>query len=194
LAVTRILDQYPHASVEIFDGSYRELLDELRHGRIDLIVGALRDPAPTREIVQEPLFVDRLSVILGPHHPLAGRPELSDADIARLDWIVSRKGTPARRQFEEFLRRRNLPVPDNVIECGSLVAVRGLLSHGLRATLLSERQVSYELRHGLLARAGQPMAGTERTIGLTWRAQDRPTPMQAAFADLLRTISLGQVS
>lgn len=54
-------------------GPYDDLLGGLRRGEIDFILGALRDPAPIADVVQERLFDDRLMVLDGNRHPLVGR-------------------------------------------------------------------------------------------------------------------------
>ncbi len=188
-AITRLLARYPGVRLRLVDGPYPELLHELRSGRLDFIVGALRIPPPA-DIRQESLFTDSLSLVVRPGHPLRGITKLAAADLADLDWILPPDGTPGRKLFEDFCRSVELGPPRHVIECSSLVAVRGLLLQSDRVALLSRAQVGFEVESGQLAVLGDPLPHTARPIGLALRSDWRPTQAQAAFLDLLRELSL----
>lgn len=185
-AVNRLLNEFPETRVRIVDGPYEEQLLALLQGQLDVIVGALRNPAPSTEIVQESLFNDPLSIVVRPGHRLLARPAASARELSELDWIAPRGNTPAREAFVSFFRLEGLPVPEHVIECSSLVATRGLLLESDRAALLPARQVELELGAGLLAVMPRPLAGSTRAIGLTLRRGWKPTSVQTRFLQLLR--------
>ncbi len=71
-------------------------------------------------------------------------------------------------------------------ECGSVITIRQLLIQGDYLTLLSADQVAVELEAGWLVKVGSAPGDVKRTIGLTVRADWRPTPMQAAFVSALK--------
>jgi len=184
-AVTRLLNRFPDARLQIIDGPYNELLDGLIHGRVDCIVGALRPGAPTPGIIQEQWFLEPLSIILRPGHPLlAQTPDA--AALAALSWVVPREGTPARNSFNAFFAAAGLPPPRHVVECSSLVAARGLLRQSDRGAIFSHSQVRYELETGQLAALGDQLPGSERPIGMTTRQDWHPTQLQSAALDALR--------
>lgn len=184
-AVTRLLERYPDVRLRIVDGPYAELLHELRSGQLDCIIGALRFPPPP-DVRQEPLFTDSLSLVVRPGHPLFRQDEVTPKDLAALDWVLPPAGVPTRRHFEAFFESVGLAAPRRVIECSSMVAVRGLLQRSDRATLLSLAQVGYDIETGQLAVLGAPLPQTARPIGLALRADWRATLAQGAFLDLLR--------
>ncbi len=185
-AITRLLRTHPSARVRVADGSYDELLHALLNGRIDLIVGALRNPSPSRQLVQEALFDDALSIVVRREHPLLRRDTPDAAELADLGWILPREGTPARDHFTAYFVERGVKPPSTYIECGSLVATRGLLMKSDRAALLSVRQARVDIDSGQLATLTDPLPGTARPIGLTYRKDWQPTAVQAAFVDELR--------
>jgi DNA-binding transcriptional LysR family regulator len=190
-AVTRLLQVLPGVAVRIVDGPYRELLHALRHGQIDMIVGALRTPSPAADITQEPLFRDPLAIVVRPGHPILGGSAPSLEVLARLDWIVPIEGTPARRNFTDLFAARGVAPPARLIECSSQVAIRGLLLRSDRAALLSASQVEFETSAGQLTVLPMTLPGAEREIGLTTRADWRPTSAQARFLDIIRdTVSI----
>lgn len=190
-AVTQLLAEYPDARVSIVDGPYEELLDMLLHGRIDMIVGALRQPAPVRDIQQIKLFDDPLAVVVRVGHPLltdSCADNLTLEHIASLPWIAPRNNTPARRRFRKLFANNKLEPPAQLIECSSSAATRSLLLQSDRVALLSIRQVLPEIRLGLLATL--PMSlDVSRSIGFTLRENWEPTRVQGRYLEILESLS-----
>lgn len=174
----------PRSTVEVFEGAWRDLVESLRDGAIDLMVGALRDPAPAG-LVQEPLFEDSLTIVGRAAHPLAGTPDPTLAELAAHGWIVGQRGAPLRRQWERLFT--GCALPPAPIECGSVIVIRGLLCDSDLLTLLSPDQIALEVRAGLLAPIGAPLGHGVRTIGITTRADWRPARLQRHFIDAVRT-------
>jgi DNA-binding transcriptional LysR family regulator len=188
-AITRLLSAYPDARVSILDGPYVEQLHALRYGEIDWLIGALRDPSPTADVVQEPLFDQPLAVVVRPGHPLLSAPPPAIEDLAKLEWIAPRPLAPARRFFDEFFERNGSRTPNRIIECSSLVATRGLLLKSDRAALLSPMQVREDVGAGEMAVLVDEIPQSSRTIGITTRQNWEPTMVQAAFSDIVRDLA-----
>src|SRR3546814_14066143 len=93
-AVMALHRQWPDATIEIVEGSHAELLEPLRDGALDLMIGALREVAPA-DLVQAPLLKDRPVVVASAGHPLAGR-EPTTADLTPCPWANAPRGTPLR--------------------------------------------------------------------------------------------------
>lgn len=202
-AVLRFLKAAPGHTVEILDGPYDTLLGALRRGEADVLVGALRHPAPA-DVVQEHLFDDPLAIVLRAGHPLLGKRRgrkraagklasvarglrsVSAAELARYAWVAPRAGSPLRAQYNALFHAAGLPVPQGAVECNSWVAARSLLLASDRLMLLSARQVHQELQAGLLAVLPHPAGEVTRDIGLTLRRGWVPTAQQAALLEELR--------
>lgn len=176
----------PEHGISILDGPYESMLGALRRGLADVLVGALRDPIPSEDIVQEHLFDDPLAIVVGAQHALArgGTPTL--AALARFPWIAPRRESPLRRHFEALMSRLDLTRTVAPIECNSLVAARSLLIASDRVMLLSEHQVQHELTTGQLVALPHPFGPVTRSIGLTVRRDWRPTEVQALLVEGLR--------
>ena len=184
-AIAAFLRDQPQAAVTIVEGSHAELVGPLRDGEIDLMLGALRDPA--EDLVQHPLFRDRPVILGRAGHPLRGATPPSAHDLAAYDWVVPPEGTPLRGQWRQLFIGSGVEPPRVAIECGSVIVVRQLLVQSDILTLLSPDQVAVELEAGWLAEIGAAPGGPSRLIGLTTRAAWRPTPLQrrliAAFEE-----------
>ncbi len=170
------------------DGPYDEQLKSLLHGRIDLIIGALRYPAPSPGVVQEQLFSDPLCIVTRAEHPLTKNTDLAPAQLQALRWVAPRPGTPARDVFASYFNNAGIAQPETVIECSSLASIRGLLMNSDLVALLPRKQVEFDLATGSLAISPQPLSGTSRDIGLTYRKTWVPTTLQQRFSNQIRAV------
>jgi DNA-binding transcriptional LysR family regulator len=187
-AIACFTAEYPRVRIDVVEGSWRELIDPLLDGVLDITVGALRDQPPpgSRQI---PLFVDKLVVIGRSGHPLAAQRAPSLDALANYPWIVGQLGTPLRSQWERLFGTR--PLPRAPVECGSVMVIREILRDSDFLTLLSPDQVALEISAGILTTIGPPLAESSRTIGITTREDWRPTTAQARFLALIETTSSG---
>ncbi|MCB1361080.1 MAG: LysR family transcriptional regulator, partial [Rhodobacteraceae bacterium] len=181
----------PTMPLAVLDGPYDDLLAGLRRGEIDLLIGALRDPAPVADVVQQALFTDDLVLVARPGHPLVGpsRPEL--ADLARHPWVLPREGTPSRAHFERFVA----PVPPEgrpaVIESSSPILMRELLGMTDHIGCISRLQAGAEIALGVVVPLPVRLPGSMRPIGITLREDWLPTAAQDQFVAILRQVGQG---
>lgn len=190
-ACDALLKEAAGVQLRLVDAPYGELLRGLRYGELDLLIGALRDPLPADDIVQEPLLDDHLAVMAGPQHPLAGRQDLSLEDTLVYPWIAGPKDTPAGAYLYRALGIGGMDRTPVSVVSSSMVLVRGLLTRGDYLTLLSPRQAAWEVSQGRMVPLDLPLPDSARRIGLTTRAGWMPTPTQARFLDLVRAAAAG---
>jgi DNA-binding transcriptional LysR family regulator len=179
---------HPDVRIAISEGSFGELIEPLRDGDLDVVVGALRHPAPGHDVEQEALFRDRPVIIARVGHPLSGKVPTM-AELAVYPWIVSPEGTPLHSRWREMFEQANLPLPRVPIECNSVIVIRQLMQTSDFLSLLSPDQVALELATHWLQRIADAPEGLTRMIGLMTRTGWRPTQIQAAFLEQLRRAS-----
>lgn len=180
-AIALLLRAAPSATTSVVDGSWRELIEPLQDGVIDLMIGALRDPVPAG-LDQRPLFADKLAIVARAGHPLAGH-NPDTAVLAQHPWIIGHQGTPLRQSWQAMFA--GYETPRAPIECGSVMTIRRLLLDSDLLTLLSPDQVALEISSRALTLLGPPLAGATRSIGLITRTGWRPTRVQQLLVDLL---------
>jgi molybdate transport repressor ModE-like protein len=185
LAIARFHARRPAARIEVEEGPHAELIERLRDGRLDFLIGALRQPSPGPDVAQEALFDDRLVIVAGRGHPLARGGASSLETLSSYPWVVARPGAPLLRVWQALFEDAGVLVPDAPVTCGSVMLIRGLLAESDFLTLLSPHQIGGQ---GDLVAIGDPIEKTRRPIGLTTRADWRPAPAQLHFITLLREI------
>jgi LysR family transcriptional regulator, regulator for genes of the gallate degradation pathway len=184
-AVVALSQKYPDATIGVLDGTYEDLLLGLETGAIDLLIGALRGKMSQISLTQKRLFEDKLAIVARKGHPLSGQGTITQEDLAKSRWVLPRRETPTRKLFQKLVGEGDADGPRGVIETGSLVALRGILTQSDYLTIISPHQVYYELQSGLLDVLPVSLNGSERPIGLTTRTDWQPTALQADFLRVL---------
>lgn len=182
--VSAFCAQNPDARVKIIEGAFHELIEPLRDGEIDLMVGALRDPKLDPEISQRLLFFDRPAIVGRRGHPALESERSLDA-LAQYSWVLPPHHTPLRQQCEAMFKDAGLTVPHVPVECGSAITIRQILLESNFLTVLSPEQLALELKAGVLELIASTPPNFKRSIGLSTRKDWRPTPLQGMFIDLL---------
>lgn len=185
-ALAAFIAQAPRAEIDVVEGSWQELIDPLRDGQIHVMIGALRENPVPFDLLQETLFVDRLSIVGRAGHP-ALQAETGLADLAHYPWIIGRDHTPLRAHWQKMFK--DYPSMAAPIACGSVVTIRGILLASDCLTLLSPDQVATEIEAGLLVHRKAPGERLTRPIGIACRPGWRPTVLQSRFLGMLRSVS-----
>lgn len=190
-AIKNFIRTYPTATVQIVDGHYEELLDDLRVGKIDFLFGVLRRPDWARDVTEEELFTDRYVVVGRAAHPLRRGKTLRLRDLASYDWIMPGPLTPRHQAFRRMFA--GLPaLPKISVETTSLQIYRDLLATTDQLTLMSalEAQLNEPSKLAVL-----PFRSVElrRWDGIATRADWQPTHIHRHFLKVLRAAARSAV-
>lgn len=183
-ALNEFLIRYPTATVQIIEGHYEALLDDLRAGKMDFLFGVLRRPDWAQDVVEEALFSNPYVVVGRLGHPLSRAKKLNLHQLAGYDWIMPGPMTPRQLAFRRIFAR--LPAPPKIsIETTYLQICRDLLASTDRLTLMSTLEAQLNERNKL---AILPFQSPElrRADGLATRADWQPTPIHLHFLKILR--------
>lgn len=190
-ALSDTLKRHPGCRVFAMDGPYEEQLVALRYGRIDMIIGALRPSAATRDLEQIPIFEDSLSIVVRHGHRLVrelsgGTRQLSPLQLASLGWLLPPPGTPPRQCFDTFVQEQGLPPPHCLLTCNSMVTIWSLLIATDFAAVVPTSQTRSSLISGRLKILGDPIPNSGHAIGLAVRRGFVPTQLQRVFINELK--------
>ncbi|WP_205960411.1 LysR family transcriptional regulator [Ramlibacter henchirensis] len=181
-----VAERFP-AGFRVLEGSWGELVESLRDGLIDLIVGELPTEA-IPDLATTAFYAEAPVIVAGRQHDLVGQQNPSKEKLAAYPWIIAPETSPLRAEWERLFPKRRPAVP---VECGSIMIIGRLLTSSDMLTLAMPDQVALQIRSGLLARIGEPLTGSMPTIGATMRQSWRPTRAQRRFLELLRHAAEG---
>lgn len=185
-AINEFSCQYPDFGFKVGDGSYDDLLAHLRHGDFDLLIGALRFPIPSDDVVQEELFSSSICIIAKPDHEIFKQTKINANILADYPWVVPPENTPAHGIFKTIFSPETSNAPENLVETSSQILMRTLLLNSQRLGIISEEQVQQELDAGVLKKVEFEIEQASRPIGITMRQAWEPTKTQQYFIKKLR--------
>lgn len=147
----RFRDLYPGVTLTLSIGNTQQVAAWTRDGVVDLgfVEGAVADPV----LSASPVAEDELVLVVGAHHPWAGRGPVDPGALLDLRWVLREPGSGTRAMFEAALRDAGLPAGrlDVAMELPSNEAVRAAVEAGAGATAISRLVVASALRAGTLA-------------------------------------------
>lgn len=185
-ALSKFTAAYPDANIDITNGSYDALLYMLRTGSIDFIVGLLKNPPPSDDVVEAFLATDPYVIAVRKGHPLANKANVSREQLAQYDWVLPGPTAARRASFEKLFE--DLPSPPRAnIKTHSFTIILMLLAESDSMTILTESQLFLDRRFGhnltaLKFNLPEPSA----SIGVTMRKKWLPTHLQENFLQSLK--------
>jgi DNA-binding transcriptional LysR family regulator len=163
--------QYPGIELFLDIGNTQQVMEHLLEYRIE--VAYVEGPvAPDERLHITPWRDDELVVIAAPDHPLARRPQLTEADIIGAPFILREPGSGTREVMEQALAERGITVQP-VMELGSTEAVKHAVSAGLGLSIVSKVAIQMEIIAGRLTILRIPSLMIQRRLSRV-RLIDRP--------------------
>ena len=185
-AVVSFQKDFPTVAISIAEGSFAELIEPLRDGELDILIGALRSPSPGADIDMSELFLDRPVVIGRNGHPLSSKAgSVTLEDLHNYPWVVPPPNAPLRQRWDMMMSDYKGAKPRIPVECASVIAARQILLGTDYLTVLSPDQVAVELEAGWVKVISTTADTMSRQIGVYSRRDWRPTEIQKSFLDRL---------
>ena len=139
----------PEAVLQIYDGPHGFLVDRLRLGALDLVIGRMGDHAQMRGVSFSLLYRERVSFVVRAGHPLLERPAL--AEIAHWPLVYPVEGSAIRPLVDRFLIEQGIAELPRRIETVSGAFGRVLVRRTDAVWIVSEGVVANEIAEGTLA-------------------------------------------
>jgi DNA-binding transcriptional LysR family regulator len=154
-ALLKIKQVYPLLSAEVTIGTSDRLLEQLRDGGLDIVIGRLSRPGDPsyQEFIFHPISESKVSIIASPRHPLvrqARRGRISFASLLAYPWILQSKGSPSREIVDQECINRGLDMPVCFIETSSLICTTTLLMRENMLAVAPDLIATQYVENGLL--------------------------------------------
>jgi len=130
--------RYPGIHLHIQDLPMTQIQQRLQDGMLDLGLG-FTIPETDEHLVSEPLFSERLMLLVKDDHPLAGRKSVTKRDLSGLDIALQSRLYMSRLLIERHLSSH---IQGRVrIELDSIQAMQSIVAHSQLACMLFEGAV-----------------------------------------------------
>lgn len=126
-AIARIKEQAPLLRIGVQLESSNVLLDKLKHGTLDFMIGRILEKEDSTGLIYEELTEEPACAVVRPDHPLLDNKNLTLQDLADRPWILPPPGSILRHRFDMMFLRAGLQTPVNVIDTTALLLVTALL-------------------------------------------------------------------
>ncbi|MDQ0038229.1 DNA-binding transcriptional LysR family regulator [Variovorax boronicumulans] len=184
-ALARLRDHWPAAQIAVKSAANAVLLDELRAGELDLVVGRMSDPRLMAGLSFELLYTEPLVFAVRAGHPLALKPAPVQA-VLDYPLVVYGEGTIPRHNTESFLSARGLVLPTHALQTLDVGVASALVAVSDAVWITPLGAARSELAEGRLVRLRIDTAGTEEPVGLLLRSDAEASSLRVAMAALLR--------
>ncbi|MDH6591336.1 LysR family pca operon transcriptional activator [Variovorax sp. TBS-050B] len=186
--LARFRERWPAVQMVVKSAANPVLLDELRAGELDLVVGRMSDPRLMGGLSFELLYTEPLVFAVRAGHPLAlgAARAVSVQAVLGYPLVVYGEGTVPRHHTESFLQARGLALPADALQTLDVAVARGLLAVSDAVWITPLGAARGELAERRLVRLRIETAGTDEPVGLLLRSDAEPSPPRAAMAALLR--------
>ncbi|MDB5872824.1 MAG: hypothetical protein JWQ07_2266 [Ramlibacter sp.] len=189
-ALAAFVQAQPQVQVSLTTGPNPQLLEELRGGALDLVLGRMSDPQHMTGLSFELLQAEPLALVTRPGHPLMSLPALSIHAVLDYPLVVYSEGTIPRHTTESFLSAWGLKLPAARRLDTLDVAVARLLVRETDAVWFTPLGAAADdLSRGILSRLPLPTPGTEEPVGLLLRSEAEPPVHAREFMAQLRALA-----
>lgn len=138
---------FPQCVITIEPGDYDRQLELLRSNSVDLAI--MIEPDKERDIEYQPLFEDELRMLVSSAHAWARLGKVPSDGLAKETLVHYNKSSLTFRLVSEYLREEGCP-PAQVIELGSMDAIKELVKIGLGVGVLAPWAARTEIENGAL--------------------------------------------
>lgn len=125
-AIATLKAAHPKLTVVVREATPDVLANALLGGEIDLMVGRLV-AQPEQQLRQERLYLEPIVLVARNDHPVHKLRKPRLAQLASHAWIFPVEQTALRSELEETFLAEGVPIPENRIECTSMLTLRQLL-------------------------------------------------------------------
>mgnify|MGYP000376051743 CR=1 FL=1 len=126
-AIARIKAQAPLLRIGVQMETSKVLLELLRRGTLDFMIGRILEEEGSTGLHYEELTEEPACAVVRLRHPLLARQDLGLADLAQQAWILPPPGSVLRHRWELMFRRAALEPPANAVDTTALLLITALL-------------------------------------------------------------------
>lgn len=180
--------EHPKAQLSVLTGPNWLLFDQLREGRLDMVVGRMPEAEALAGLTFQQLYVEDVVLAVRPGHPLtrAVRPV---AGIADYPLVLPPGGAVIRNTVLRYLESIGLPEAEGAFETVSLTFGRKVVQQSDMIWFISRGVVADELASGALVDIPLISKLLAGPVGISQKESVPPSLERAALIAALREVA-----
>lgn len=185
-AMSLFLEEGTGSRIKIVTGDNAVLLEQLRVGDLDLVVGRLAAPEQMAGFSFEHLYSDQIVFAVRAGHPLLDGKRSIFEGLAKHPVLMPSRGSIIRPIVEQFLIANGVGTLPTQVETVSDAFGRAFLRKSNAIWLISSGVIATDVEDGMLATLPIDTSETRGPVGLTVRADSAPSLPQTILMQTLR--------
>lgn len=183
--MVQFLAEGTDSPVKIVTGENQVLLDQLRTGTLDLVIGRLAAPEQMTGLTFEYLYSEQVRFVVRRRHPLLANANFNFARIRDHTILMPPTGSVIRPYVDRYLLAHGMAELPHTIETVSDSFGRAFVQETDAVWVISDGVVARDIESGLLSPLPVDTAETRGAVGLTRREN---APSNASFDILSHTL------
>lgn len=184
--IRRFRSSYGAARLVLRTNTNALLLDDLRAGLLDLVVGRMSDPSLTSGLSFELLFLEPLVAVSRATHPLAAERRLALSRVLEFPLIICTPGSAPRQHTDTLFRTQGLATPSDAVETLDVPVARALVVSSDAIWIVPAGAVLAEGDRTDLTVLAIDTTPTSEPVGVFMRVDHEPSPATRALLAALR--------
>lgn len=185
-AITQFKSRHTGTKVVVELGLSRPMVERLLDGQLDIVLGRILEPAAGALLNFEPITDEPHYLIVRAGHPLAGRGDLTLADLAEQAWIMPPGGSILRDRLTQLFISAGLNSPGETVETQSMPLIVPLLVGSDMVVALPRELVQTQLDSGELVILDLEIGLHMDVYGIITRKGHELPPAAQAMLETLR--------
>jgi len=177
---------FPKCVITIDPGDHARQMESLQGNRIDLAL--MLEPEGVKELAFVPLFADEMRFLVAPSHPWARAGRVEHESFEDETLILYNHTSYTFRLVKDYFRDEGLPLT-NILELGSMEAIKELVKIGLGVGVLAPWVARRELESGALVSLPLGKRKLKRHWGVGHLRGRRLSLGEETFVGLCQTVT-----
>lgn len=184
--IGKFLAQFPEVTLALEISDTEKIIEAILDGQIEIgLVGA---PSNDKNLIQEPIIEDHLSLIVPADHKWKNRTSITPAMLKDEPFIAREQGSGTLKSLVQSLTDSGFdPASLRIVATmGNTAAVRQGVKSGIGVSILSPRAVEEDLQNGSLKALSIEGISMSRHFYLTVHKTKTPSPLCSSFIDFIK--------
>lgn len=189
-AIKRFALEAPGVTIRVETGNNESLFEQVRIGKLDVVVGRLAKPEQMKRLSFEYLYQESIVLAVRPQHPLLKRKTrpLSLKDLNAYNVLMPPSGSIIRPDVEKMYLLAGTPLPSSRLETVSMAFARPYLIDTDSVWIISRGVVTNELEAGHLCELPIDTSKIVGPLGVTLPSDTPASLPTQLFMKVLREI------
>ena len=185
------LKRYPDVALEITEGTFPEVEDQIRKGAMDFYIGPVWDGSLTSEFLSEKLFDNKRIVMGRPGNPFSHAKSL--AELVGANWVTTAVAATPEIELYPLFESHGLPKPKIAVRAHSSMSMIMAASSSDLLTLVPQQWRGFGRETGRLVHIEIDEEISAPPICMVIRSSLPLAPAAEHLADLFRRAALNRI-